>query len=86
MKAWTIDADDIRVAEDLDESLLYRTPEIDGENEQAVGVRMRRRRRDRRDAQLYIAKIIDRDGGHASMLSKTKGARPASHTRRSRPP
>ncbi len=29
MKAWTIDADDIRVAEDLDESLLYRTPEID---------------------------------------------------------
>ncbi len=29
MKAWTIDADDIRVADDLDESLLYRTPEID---------------------------------------------------------
>jgi class 3 adenylate cyclase len=30
MRAWTVDADDIRVAEDLDESLLHRTPEIDG--------------------------------------------------------
>ncbi len=29
MRAWTVDADDIRVAEDLDESLLHRTPEID---------------------------------------------------------
>ena len=29
MRAWTVDADDIRVAEDLDESLLQRTPEID---------------------------------------------------------
>jgi class 3 adenylate cyclase len=29
MKAWTIDADDIRVAEDFDASLLHRTPEID---------------------------------------------------------
>jgi hypothetical protein len=29
MRAWTVDADDIRVAEDFDESLLYRTPEID---------------------------------------------------------
>src|SRR4029079_2377521 len=28
MRAWTVDADDIRVAEDFDESLLYRTPEI----------------------------------------------------------
>jgi class 3 adenylate cyclase len=30
MRAWTVDADDIRVAEDLDEALLHRTPEIDG--------------------------------------------------------
>jgi class 3 adenylate cyclase len=30
MRAWTVDADDIRVAEDFDESLLHRTPEIDG--------------------------------------------------------
>jgi hypothetical protein len=29
MRAWTVDADDIRAAEDLDESLLHRTPEID---------------------------------------------------------
>ena len=29
MRAWTVDADDIRVAEDLDEALLHRTPEID---------------------------------------------------------
>jgi class 3 adenylate cyclase len=29
MKAWTVDADDIRVAEDFDESLLHRTPDID---------------------------------------------------------
>src|SRR5262245_38565827 len=29
MKAWTVDADDIRVPEDFDESLLHRTPEID---------------------------------------------------------
>ncbi len=29
MRPWTVDADDIRVAEDLDESLLHRTPEID---------------------------------------------------------
>ena len=29
MKAWTVDADDIRVTEDFDESLLHRTPEID---------------------------------------------------------
>jgi hypothetical protein len=29
MRAWTVDADDIRVAEDFDESLLHRTPEID---------------------------------------------------------
>ncbi len=29
MKAWTIDADDIRVAADFDASLLHRTPEID---------------------------------------------------------
>ncbi len=29
MRAWTVDADDIRVADDLDESLLHRTPEID---------------------------------------------------------
>jgi hypothetical protein len=29
MRAWTVDADDIRVAEDLDEGLLHRTPEID---------------------------------------------------------
>ena len=30
MRAWTVDADDIRVAEDFDEDLLHRTPEIDG--------------------------------------------------------
>jgi len=30
MRAWTVDADDIRVADDFDESLLHRTPEIDG--------------------------------------------------------
>ena len=30
MRAWTVDADDIRVAEDFDESMLHRTPEIDG--------------------------------------------------------
>ena len=30
MRAWTVDADDIRVAEDFDESLLHRTSEIDG--------------------------------------------------------
>src|SRR6186713_2330108 len=30
MRAWTVDADDIRVAEDFDDSLLHRTPEIDG--------------------------------------------------------
>src|ERR1700704_4367786 len=29
MRAWTVDADDIRVAEDFDESLLHLTPEID---------------------------------------------------------
>src|SRR5438552_18074965 len=29
MRAWTVDADDIRVAEDFDESLIHRTPEID---------------------------------------------------------
>ena len=29
MKAWTVDADDIRVTEDFDESVLHRTPEID---------------------------------------------------------
>jgi hypothetical protein len=29
MRAWTVDADDIRVAEDFEESLLHRTPEID---------------------------------------------------------
>ncbi len=29
MRAWTVDADDIRVAEDFDDSLLHRTPEID---------------------------------------------------------
>ncbi|HXJ81840.1 MAG TPA: hypothetical protein VMS64_24550 [Candidatus Methylomirabilis sp.] len=29
MRAWTVDADDIRVVEDFDESLLCRTPEID---------------------------------------------------------
>ena len=26
MRAWTVDADDIRVAEDFDEALLHRTP------------------------------------------------------------
>ena len=30
MRAWTVDADDIRVADDFDDSLLHRTPEIDG--------------------------------------------------------
>ena len=30
MRAWTVDADDIRVAEDFNESLLHRTPEIEG--------------------------------------------------------
>src|SRR5215468_9802280 len=30
MRAWTVDADDIRVAEDFDDALLHRTPEIDG--------------------------------------------------------
>src|ERR671919_286199 len=29
MRAWTVDADDIRVVEDFDETLLHRTPEID---------------------------------------------------------
>jgi hypothetical protein len=29
MRAWTVDADDIRVAEDFDEAFLHRTPEID---------------------------------------------------------
>ena len=29
MRAWTVDADDIRVAEDFDESLLHRTSEMD---------------------------------------------------------
>ena len=29
MRAWTVDADDIRVADDFDETLLHRTPEID---------------------------------------------------------
>ena len=29
MRAWTVDADDIRVAEDFNDSLLHRTPEID---------------------------------------------------------
>jgi hypothetical protein len=29
MRAWTVDADDIRVAEDFDESFLHHTPEID---------------------------------------------------------
>src|SRR5499426_1328418 len=29
MRAWTVDADDIHVAEDFDETLLHRTPEID---------------------------------------------------------
>jgi class 3 adenylate cyclase len=29
MRAWTVDADDIRVADDFDEALLHRTPEID---------------------------------------------------------
>jgi len=29
MRAWTVDADDIRVAEDFDAGLLHRTPEID---------------------------------------------------------
>ncbi len=30
MRAWTVDADDIRVADDFNEALLHRTPEIDG--------------------------------------------------------
>jgi class 3 adenylate cyclase len=30
MRAWTVDADDIRVAEDFNDSLLHRTPEIEG--------------------------------------------------------
>ena len=30
MRAWTVDADDIQVEEDFNESLLHRTPEIDG--------------------------------------------------------
>ena len=29
MRAWTVDADDIRVAEDFDQKLLHRTPDID---------------------------------------------------------
>ena len=29
MRAWTVDADDIRVAEDFDDTLLHRTPEIE---------------------------------------------------------
>ena len=29
MRAWTVDADDIHVAEDFDEAFLHRTPEID---------------------------------------------------------
>lgn len=29
MRAWTVDADDIQVADDFDESLIHRTPEID---------------------------------------------------------
>jgi class 3 adenylate cyclase len=29
MRAWTVDADDIRVAEDFDDALLHRTPEIE---------------------------------------------------------
>ena len=29
MPAWTVDADDIRVAEDFDDALLHRAPEID---------------------------------------------------------
>ena len=29
MRAWTVDADDIRVAEDFDDGLLHHTPEID---------------------------------------------------------
>ncbi|HET9763930.1 MAG TPA: hypothetical protein VFR50_10455 [Casimicrobiaceae bacterium] len=29
MRAWTVDADDIRVADDFNESLLHHTPEID---------------------------------------------------------
>ena len=30
MRAWTVDADDIRAAEDFSDALLHRTPEIDG--------------------------------------------------------
>ena len=30
MRAWTVDADDIQVAEDFNKSLLHRTPEIEG--------------------------------------------------------
>jgi hypothetical protein len=29
MRAWPVDADDIRVTEDFDDALLHRTPEID---------------------------------------------------------
>jgi hypothetical protein len=29
VRAWTVDADDIRVADDFNEALLHRTPEID---------------------------------------------------------
>ena len=29
MRAWTVDADDIRVAEDFDAAVLHRTPEIE---------------------------------------------------------
>jgi hypothetical protein len=29
MRAWTVDADDIQVAQDCNESLLHRTPEIE---------------------------------------------------------
>jgi hypothetical protein len=29
MRPWTVDADDIRAADDFDETLLHRTPEID---------------------------------------------------------
>jgi class 3 adenylate cyclase len=30
MRAWTVDADDIRAAEDFSDAVLHRTPEIDG--------------------------------------------------------
>ena len=29
MKPWTVDADDIRIAGDLEDTLVYRTPSID---------------------------------------------------------